>query len=140
MGAGAVLGKMAASYALAKGKAAALKIGKKIVKKGASKVKGIISSKAKKHLPKEAVEAVHKAIDYKEKKSDAQPAKAQQQMVNRGRIKEHGEQAGAYTPGAMGEVKKQGFGARAAVYPSKKLMTEGRALTYGGAATMKTRR
>lgn len=119
----AAAGKMAAGYAINKVKGHALKAGKSIVKKVAgsayAKARGLFAGKSK---------------------SGAPAGKAQVEMVNRGRIKEHGGQAGAYIPNALGELKKEGWASSASVYPTKKLMTENRALSYGGLATMKTRR
>jgi len=119
----AAAGKMALGYAVNKAKGYALNAGKSIVKKVAgtayAKARGIFAGKSK---------------------SGAPAGKAQVRMVNRGRIKEHGGQAGAYIPNSLANLKKEGFASRAAVYPTKKLMTENRALSYGGAATMKTRR
>lgn len=132
----AAAGKIALGYAAAKGKKHAVAIGKKIVKKGAKVVKKAISKKAKKYIGEEGLKAISSNF-----KPTAPPSKVHKEMIDKGMISsDKGTQSGAYVPDGMKSSKSTMGVARIRSHPTRKLLTEGRALTYGGEATMKTRR
>jgi len=139
----AAAGKIAASYAIAKGKKHAYAAGKKIVKKGIGIAKKAVSKKAKKYLGEEGMKAAVNAISSnpsRGKVSDAPPSKVHKEMISKGMIKEKGTQEGAYQHGSIIKEKEAAAANRMQSHPTRKLLKENRALTYGGEATMKTRR
>ena len=132
----AAAGKVALGYADAKGKKHAVAIGKKIVKKGAKVVKKAIAGKAKKYIGEEGLKAISSNF-----KPTAPPSKVHKEMIDKGMISsDKGTQTGAYVPDGAGSSKSITGISLINRHPTKKLLTEGRALTYGGEATMKTRR
>jgi len=143
----ATLGKMAAGYAISKGKKHAIGLSKKAISKGAKIVKKALSKKASKYLGKEGVEKIKEiyaggagSSASSSFSSTAPPSKVHKEMINNGQTKEKETQVAAYKPFQFGGSKKQEAANRIGTHATKKLLTQGRALTYGGEATMKTRR
>lgn len=68
-------------------------------------------------------------------------SKAHLKMIQNGRTKVKETQNSAYNPEMHGDLKKMLYNASSGgtQHAAKKLMTENRALTYGGEAAMKTR-
>lgn len=140
----ATLGKMAAGYAIFKGKKHAIGLSKKAISKGAKIVKKALSKKASKYLGKEGVEKIKEIYAGggagSSTTSTAPPSKVHKEMINNGQTKEKETQIAAYKPYQFGGMKNQEAANRIGTHATKKLLTQGRALTYGGEATMKTRR
>lgn len=141
----ATLGKMAAGYAISKGKKHAIGLSKKAISKGAKLVKKALSKKASKYIGAEGVEKIKEiyaggAGSSSSSSSTAPPSKVHKEMINNGQTKEKETQVAAYKPYQFGGMKKEEAANRIGTHATKKLLTQGRALTYGGEATMKTRR
>lgn len=136
--AAATIAKLAGAYAFHKLKGPAFKVGKKITKKGVSAAAKAIRKYVGSNKKAKAALGALGALS----ESTAPVSKPHKEMIEKGITKEKETQSAAYTPKEYAESKLEKAAAELGgkAHASKKLMTEGRALSYKGEATKKTRR